>query len=129
MNEEPSFTDEVVVILIDSEIVNGLLVFDRGDGGNAAPLAVDGEQAIADLHLPGRHPYAVLGVAAPDPERMPGTWPQQVVFALDTYLQQLVVVRRGERRDRLVFKLARGPVTRQNLVADLDRFYWRVAQI
>ena len=43
VNQEPCFADEVIVVIVDSEIVNCLLMLDRGNRGDLAPLAVDGE--------------------------------------------------------------------------------------
>jgi hypothetical protein len=122
MYEEASFADEVVVIFVDSEIVNGLLMLDRRDGGNPAPLAVDGQQPVADLYLARWDPHAVLGVTTFDPEGMSCAWPQRFVLALDADLQKLVVVRAGESRDGLVLQLAGGPDfgVRPRLAAQVD---------
>ena len=53
MNEEPSFADEVVVVLIDGEVVDGFLVCNRGDGNDSAPVPLQRLYKVADLHCGG----------------------------------------------------------------------------
>jgi len=56
MYQEPGLADEVVVVFVDSEIVNCLLAGVWGDGRYHAPLAADGLQAVAYAHLAGWRP-------------------------------------------------------------------------
>jgi len=128
MNEEPSLTDEVVMVIGDSEIVNRLVAGDRVDGGDHAPLAADGLQAVADAHLSCGNPRA-LRFAALDPERVPGAGTQRIMLALDAHLKQLVVVRGGQRGDGSGLQFAGGAVAGHDLVADCDLLDGRVAVV
>ena len=128
MNEEPSLTDEVVMVIGDSEIVNRLVAGDRVDGGDHAPLAADGLQAVADAHLSCGNPRA-LRFAALDPEGVAGAWVERVAFALDAHLEEFVVVRGGERCYGLGFQHAGGAVAGYDLVADCDLLDGHVAVV
>ncbi len=56
VNQEPCFTDEVVVIFVDSEVVDGFFARPRRDRSDRAPLAIDGKQTVADAQLTGMNP-------------------------------------------------------------------------
>ena len=101
MNEEPSLSDEVVVVLIDGEVVDGFLVCNRGDGNDSAPVPLQRLYKIADLHCGGVEPARGI-LSAFDPEGVMCAWSEGVAFALDAYLEQAIFVRRGESGDGLV---------------------------
>jgi hypothetical protein len=120
--------DEVIVILVYSEIVNCLLAGEGGGGGDHAPFAADGFQAIAYAHFSGWRPLG-FRVAALDREGVAGAWVERVAFALDAHLEEFVVVRGGERCYGLGFQLAGGAVAGHDLVADCDLLDGRVAVV
>ena len=76
MNEEASFTNEIIMILIDGEVVDGFLAFERSDGRNPPPVAIHCLKQIAYLHFARFHPCAVSRISSPDPEWMSRAGPQ-----------------------------------------------------
>ena len=100
MYEEPGFADEVVVVLVDGEVVDGFLAWQRSDRNHPAPVPLKGLELISHPHTTRFDPGG-LRLAAFDPEGMTSAGPERIMFALDAYLQQRVLVQRSERRDRL----------------------------
>ena len=47
VNKKPSFADEVIMVLVYGEVVDGFLAWERGDRNHPAPSAQDGLQQIA----------------------------------------------------------------------------------
>ncbi len=86
MNEEPGFTDEVVMIFVDSEIVDDLLILLRGDALDFRPFAVDGFGQFARFQASGVDPVRFLVRGALDPEGMGDGGAQRGCFAGDAQL-------------------------------------------
>jgi hypothetical protein len=95
MNQEPSLTDEVIVIFVDGEVVDGFLAWERGYRDHPAPAALQRLYEIADAHVAGGHPGR-RSLAALDPEGMLGAGPQRRSLALDAHVKERVLVQRGE---------------------------------
>lgn len=70
MDQEPGLSDEVVMISVNSEIVNGLLMRGRRNSNHAPPIPLGGLDEVADAHLSCGYPGSKIGVAASHPERM-----------------------------------------------------------
>jgi len=117
VNKEPSFTDEVVVIFGDGEVIDGFLAWERGDGDDPAPGALHRLYKIAHMHLIRSEPTTVQRVAALDPEGMIDAGPQGRLLAFDAYFKQAGLVQRSERSDRLRLQLAGDRVARDHRVA------------
>jgi hypothetical protein len=127
VNEEASFADEVIVIQIDGEVVDGFLAWERGDRHHPAPGALHRLYKVANLHPIRFEPNPIRGIAALDPEGMVDAGPQRRSLALDAHLQQRGLVQRSERRDRPRLHLAGRAAVRENLVAHLDLLDGNVA--
>jgi hypothetical protein len=126
--QETRLPDEVVVVLVYGEVVDGFLAWQRSDRNHPAPVPLKGLELISHPHITRFDPGG-LRLAAFDPEGMTSAGPERIMFALDAYLQQRVLVQRSERRDRLRFQLAGDRVARDDLVAHLDLFNRNVATV
>ena len=90
MNEEACFADEVVVVFVGGEVVDGLLARHRRDRGDRAPIAIHSKEAIADAQVAGVDPLRGL-VAVPRPEWMVRARPERQSFAFDAFSFQVSV--------------------------------------
>src|SRR5665213_95932 len=112
------------MILINGEVVNRLLLLNGSNRLDCTPAAADRFEQFPGTKIRRLYPVACVVRAALDPEWMPDRRPQQLFLACNMQLNELTLMARDERGDRLQLCLARlagGPVIRSESLICVPR--------